>query len=67
MTAREPKDLRELYIPPLGTLELTSQTPVSSNIIPPDNKRNTAVGVARFIEYSSSSSWLISWLEPTEG
>ena len=32
MTAREPKDLRELLI-------LTSQTPESSNIIPPDNKR----------------------------
>ena len=34
MTAREPKDLRELLI-------LTSQTPESSNIIPPDNKRTS--------------------------
>ena len=36
MTAREPKDLRELLI-------LTSQTPESSNIIPPDNKRKKTI------------------------
>ena len=40
MTAREPKDLRELLI-------LTSQTPESSNIIPPDNKRKTHAKLGR--------------------